>query len=478
MAICHVLHGWGVKKCSCVCGRRGPARACRGPAAPARPRRAIMQMAASNLCDGLDGAPLCRGLLGRALTGLLAAGEARGEPLTVTGAAVVAGTENRFPTSHSGVVLLATSDGSTQSLFVKKVTAVAMAHKPWADRQRTLKYIRTELRFYQEFAPRLAAHGVPLPRLALAEGQLAALGDTEVADPPIDEPSEEALRQCGAVLFLEPVIGFEQASPLPPDRALVALAAVARFHAAAWEDAEILSAAAKRLQRHGGAFSLSIRNPKELTKIEPNWAAFVKTFTPYAPELFAQPSVAALGSRLAKWSGYVSEHLSPKPDDTYATLIHGDFKSLNVFLPPAATAGDVSTSERQQGMLIDFASTGVGLGMSDVAMLLQHGIVPADLADGGEERLIDGYLAALADARGSDAPTYPREVALRHYRLGLVDYGRFVVGRFWTSASPDTFAAKADNQNVVLVNRNVEAALGFVARMDKCLAIIEAEGAI
>ena len=51
-------------------------------------------------------------------------------------------------------------------------------------------------------------------------------------------------------------------------------------------------------------------------------------------------------------------------------------------------------------ILIDFASTGVGLGMADVAMHLVHALVPSDLDGGGEEALIDGYLAALAAARG------------------------------------------------------------------------------
>ena len=75
-------------------------------------------------------------------------------------------------------------------------------------------------------------------------------------------------------------------------------------HAAAWEDKELLTTAAVRacprglwlieekltvdlvacamqgrLQRHGGSFSLSIRNPKELTKIKANWENFRETFT-------------------------------------------------------------------------------------------------------------------------------------------------------------------------------------------------------
>jgi hypothetical protein len=36
-------------------------------------------------------------------------------------------------------------------------------------------------------------------------------------------------------------------------------------------------------------------------------------------------------------------------------------------------------------LLVNYASTGVGLGMSDVAMHLHHAVLPEDLANGGEE---------------------------------------------------------------------------------------------
>ena len=119
--------------------------------------------------------------------------------------------------------------------------------------------------------------------------------------------------------------------------------------------------------------------------------------------------------------------------------MHGDYKAMNVFLPPEDSGKDA--------VLIDFASTGIGFGAADVAMHLQHAITPADLVDGGEERLIDGYLAALKAARGPEAAEYPRELAMRHYTLGVVDYGRFIVGRFWSAATPESFAKKANSPN-------------------------------
>ncbi|KAK3279066.1 hypothetical protein CYMTET_13031 [Cymbomonas tetramitiformis] len=337
---------------------------------------------------------------------------------------VLPGSENKFPTSHSAVLSLSLLDDSSnlsRTLFIKKVTAAAMAHKPWADRRRTLAYIRTEMRFYQEFAEALASRaGVRIPRAGITRGRLEALGDSEVGDPAGEEPAQEVLRDCGAILLLECAEGYEQMSPLPPRRAEAALAAAARLHAAGWEQQELLQAAAGRLQRHGGSFALSIRNPKELTKLRGNWARFVDTFGPLAPELFARPSVLQLGDRLEAWSGWVAQQLSPGPEAACATIVHGDFKAMNVFLPP-------DSDDTRQAMLIDFASTGVGYGMADVAMHLSHSVAPADLADGGEERLLDAYLQALEVARGNEAAEYPRELALRHYRLAVVDYGRFVV---------------------------------------------------
>ena len=87
-------------------------------------------------------------------------------------------------------------------------------------------------------------------------------------------------------------------------------------------------------------------------------------------------------------------------------------------------------------------------------MHLVHALVPADLDGGCEEALIDGYLAALAEARGQPSSRvklspYPRELALGHFRLATCDYGRFVMGRFWAAATPERFAAAAASPNVV-----------------------------
>ena len=411
----------------------------------------------------------------------------------VTGATVVPGSENRFPTSHSGLLRLDVNDDcDAPLLFLKRVTARAMAHKTWFDRRKTLVYARTELRFYTEFAPALVkAGGVRLPRLAAAESRLEnALGDTEVAARPGEEeagrgayaePSEALLADCGAMLLLEAVsstamggaeaaavekadeaekaekaenvvrrvsspagssrgllpnktitnafethgdstpvrlypIGdafdshpptgrlttrrsihpsagttYTQCSPISEAQAVMAVGAAARLHAAGWEQGEaggLLARAAKRLQRHGGAFSLSIRSPAELKKLRGNWARFVSMFAYLNPPLFNRPGIVNLGERLEAWSGWVSRQLSPPPEGKRATLIHGDFKAMNVFFPVAQPTSSEEKSEKKsekkgenksEALLIDFASTGVGIGMADVGMLLSHSVAPETL---------------------------------------------------------------------------------------------------
>ena len=388
---------------------------------------------------------------------------------------LVPGTELRQAGSHTG--LLRDAGDPARTVFLKKVTASLVASKAWNDRRRVLLYIRNELRFYNEFADGLRRNGVGIPLVQHAAGEnLDGIEDYE------EEPPAARLERCGALLFMEPFAEasrYVQQSPLSLSQARRLLAAAARLHAAAWEETEVLGRAAERLQRHGGSFALSARNPKELRELTASWSRFMSAFDSGAPAgFFARPEIAALGSRLQAAAPWTSAQLSPAPGDRFATLVHGDLKAMNVFLPAAPAEVDSlpSCATAAEGVvLIDFASTGVGFGMADVAMHLVHALMPADLEGGGEEALINGYLDALAAARGAAASPYPREQALRHFRLATCDYGRFVMGRFWSSATPERFEAAAHSPNVVLANRNLASALRFVERIHACLAEFEAE---
>jgi len=389
-------------------------------------------------------------------------------------------------------------------LFVKQVDASHYSHKAWADLRRTLLYARTEARFYGEILPLLRASGKLTtshlaPDCHLAECNLEGLvGEeetaTDVGHVPTalanaqdgsatlptgdDRVSTDLLRGRGGALVLTSLGSdkYFQKSPLSPHHASACLAAVARLHAACWEDTSILSVVANRLSDMGGSYNLAVRNPKELRNMVASWDHFRSHFRDMDAALFDRESVKSLGQRVYDNAQYISEAVSPKHSDAYATCVHGDFKAMNVFLP-------TPESGSEDAVLIDFASAGVGLGLSDVAMHVAHALRPEDLANGGEEALVDQYLSALDAERrrtvkAEDLHTYqpyPRDVAMRHYRLATVDYFRFILGRFWRSATPETFDKRKDSPNSTLVNRNTKAALAFVERVDRYLAEIEGE---
>ena len=124
--------------------------------------------------------------------------------------------------------------------------------------------------------------------------------------------------------------------------------------------------------------------------------------------------------------------------------------------------------------------------MSDLAMHARHAVEPEHLAHGGEERLVRQYweyLQGLLLAEPSSslshsasaAQEYTWEIAWRHYKLAVVDYFRFFLGRMWKSATPDTMRAKSSNKNVSLINRSIPAAMAFLRNVEMYMAEIENE---
>jgi hypothetical protein len=354
-----------------------------------------------------------------------------------------------------------------EELFVKTVYAQNYSHKAWPDLRRTLLYGRTEVRFYNETLPKMEAKGLKgmAPVCYRATCNLDGLiSDSDRAVDVSNDDPEETLEGRGAFLALQTVDpeNYFQDSPLTPDQASQCLAAVAKIHAAAWEDHDILTSAADRLSR--GSYHLQMRAPKELPGMVQAWDSFMNAFKDYAPELFAKPSVQQLGQRIFNVAQKVSSELSPGPNDPYATLVHGDYKAMNVFLPKTAS---------DEAVMIDFASTGVGLGMSDVAMHIYHALRPCEI---DEETLLNGYLDALSEARllcNKDAKPYPTDVAMRHFRLAVIDYFRFFLGRFWKSATLESMEKKKNSKNTNLINRDPDAAMAFVATVDRFLTEYE-----
>ena len=67
-----------------------------------------------------------------------------------------------------------------------------------------------------------------------------------------------------------------------------------------------------------------------------------------------------------------------------------------------------------------------------------------------------------------------QETALKHYDYGIIDYARFMFGRFYGESSTlENFEKRKDSMNVSYVNRNVDAAFAFAERVNIALRRVE-----
>lgn len=237
------------------------------------------------------------------------------------------------------------------------------------------------------------------------------------------------------------------------------------IRAIGFQDKNILKLVSDHLCEFGGSYHLTNRNPIELDNIEETWFQLVNQLSRTHPPIWERESIRNLGKRIKLSAEYISKQLSPSYDDDFATIVHGDYKSMNIFLP---------LDGNQDPIMIDFASVGVGNAMSDVAMHITHALHPNDLINGGEEYLVNAYLDALEDSL-PDTCSYPRDVSMRHYKLAKLDYFRFVLGRLWKGVTIEKIENSAENKNSVFVNRNIDAAIYFVEEVDAILAEFEDE---
>mmetsp|Transcript_26859 Transcript_26859/g.48727 ORF Transcript_26859/g.48727 Transcript_26859/m.48727 type:complete len:129 (-) Transcript_26859:582-968(-) len=95
-------------------------------------------------------------------------------------------------------------------------------------------------------------------------------------------------------------------------------------------------------------------------------------------DILEKESVVRLGQRVYHMAEYVSKELTPDVGDEYATMVHGDYKAMNVFLPSESIE-----EGNKDAIMIDFSCTGIGYGMSDVVgMHIVHAVLPHDLENG------------------------------------------------------------------------------------------------
>jgi hypothetical protein len=401
-----------------------------------------------------------------------------------------------------------------EDYFVKYVNVPTYKHKAWADLRRTIHYTRTEVRFYNEILPLLKQrviqqhHGdddgddnwTICPKVYLAEYNLkdlmsedesteATTTTSKVTDPQYTNEDTSILEGRYGVLVMDnaQVNGCYQEAPLRLNMAYQSVDALAKFHAASFQQDTILNQVSQRLCQYGGSYHLKNRNPKELEWMVQAWDDFLTNIMcPHVPEgLLHEQDMQHLGERIVNAAEYISNELSPLPNDRYATIVHGDYKAMNIFFQDDKTTTTTTThrtdnhttSSSTTPLLIDFASTGVGLGMSDLAMHIAQIALAEDLDNHDiEAKLVEHYYDCLIRSLPKDVQNvYSKDEAWRHFRFATVDYFRFILGRQWKGVTMEVFAKRNKNTNFAMVNRSIDAAFRFAKRSELYLREIEQE---
>jgi len=168
----------------------------------------------------------------------------------------------------------------------------------------------------------------------------------------------------------------------------------------------------------------------ELEALPEAWAALCAELSAEDPALFAQPRVAALGERLRRSAEAVSARLRGGADGAARRcVIHGDFKTANVFF---GGAGDAL-----RAVPIDFQWVGVGLGALDVQYLLASSAELGLLADPAAlDAALEAYRAALVAATAGRAAAYSLAALRDDVLLALLEYARTVFGYQARAAAP------------------------------------------
>ena len=300
------------------------------------------------------------------------------------------------------------------ALYLKKVFVnPEHAHVDEAGARRDLHSCLNEVRFYEHMAPLLCQHHFCLPTPVAVEAQ-SYHGE---------EYSIETMLSSQYFFLLEHVNleKMTQVSPLSRGQTHQSLLLLAQLHSFAWESREKIALARRHLHPKATYWDLEKRGRAELSAIPEVWEAFRITFrdqSAEAAEVLGAQGMENLGERLMAVADYVHAKLhraSTKEDEPieYVTLVHGDFKAMNVFLPLMQEKKE----EAERAMPIDFQWTGVGDAMLDVAQHLYHSVSLEAMEHGGEEELLEYYHAELCAC-------LPPEAAGRTHRRRLHGFGR------------------------------------------------------
>jgi hypothetical protein len=355
---------------------------------------------------------------------------------------------------------------------------------------RTLVSNFNEAMFYMHVAQMLGP--VPIVR-SLAVDFECQLERTLAAAAAATEPeiARKGLAECGFVFILEHVDtrSYVQKSPLSVQEARVALSTLAKIHAAAWTGAPAMGTVQQWLHSEAGWWTLSRSGTDDSVRIKESMLRVTAALGIEFPELFGA-SVRALADRLVKRIEWIDAAIHGIAARKFFTLVHGNCgASTNLYIRKDFAGDGLDV------LVKGFEWAGLGLGMRDVAYLLSYSgplhimsqLEPMSFTGVRSEHasvsenelaLVKHYHEQVVtqlctQGQLSSAEAYTIDVALAHYKLCMLDFGRVILSNFYKDFSTQMLCANSKDASLPIACRTRDCAVRLIQRLDSILAEFE-----
>ena len=427
-----------------------------------------------DICELPDGTQLD----GTWMAKVLCAPEAAGMTISIPAADVVRG-----PHSVAARLLLHHSSAAAlpSSVFIKRVVPRQLPPRAATKWIRDAQSYRAEVGFYAHYVEPLRKQGVQLPITYKVVSQ--GLDDlskilAEYESSPDTVPAEavaDVVQRCHFLCFVEDLnpAMYRQDMLLGSQEMERVLCAMARMHAAHWEDVEVLRDASLRLFAQGAYWSPDKRDPSEVSNLPCVWDEFLTRFAgTLGEDLSSRQGVKTLGARLSASAPKVTERIRLHLDAPHQCIVHGDLKTANILFAadwePAA-AGDSGVC------LIDFQWTGVGLAAQDLLYCFVSSAHLEVLESPQEmQRLLQVYLKQVGEHSQGRSAAYSLEQLERDMDWVLLEYARTVFGYQLKGKGPEWLEGGADTLGRCAHNRSAEHLRWLVDKVEKTLSRLDA----
>lgn len=365
----------------------------------------------------------------------------------------------------------------TITLFCKKSAKNELPARSAAQWERDIASYRAEANFYAHVAPLLLSRGVALIR-PFAVFQSESAGQ---CTPNLVANDTKDVQKCTDplqfMLLLECIDTDSNESYVAVDclelrDARQALRYLANLHASMWGQEELLATVCTNLWPIACWWTLPKRGEKELAQCIDIWPQMLANWQQVFEEDASLPAtndLKTLGERMVQHAAYISSCLH---DATLKTLVHGDFKSANLFFE----------AQTRHVIAFDWQWSGVGLGVMDVANLLNTSVSMSLLhTDDQERELLQFYYDCLQERMQNLGTAfelhemYPFSAFERHYTLATLEYARVLISNFWKHTTPQNCEAMTNKSNCGLGYRTIPHVVRMVRKLHQGLDRVNRE---